>query len=164
MKKSLIKQCLSLLIVLFFLFNFLSLSLFNGKDSVYVKNSSLEQILSVLQNPTDMLSNMMDNNSATKTDNTKKDVEEKSNFLEYILPTDTINISSPSNNFVYLLIKNIANNFYNCLSLEFDYPIKIPFLGCIFLLLLLKLIFSILKRSISINYNKINIERACIVY
>ena len=164
MKKYLIKQCLSLLIMLFFLFNFLSLSLFSGKDSVYVKNSSLEQILSVLQNPTDMLLNMMDNNSATKTDNTKKDVEKKSDFVEYILPTGTINISSPSNNFVYSSIKNIANNFYNCLSLEFDYPIKIPFLECIFLLLLLKLIFSILKRSISINYNKINIERACIVY
>ena len=164
MKVSLKKQCLSLLIIMFFSFNFLSLSLFNGKESTLIKYSSFEQILSALQTPTDLISKMMDNNESEKTNNTKKDKEKNSTFLEYLLPVISVNISSILNNFNIYPIKYLVNSIYNCFSMEIDYPIKIPFLRCIFLLLLLKLIFSILKRSISINYNMINIEkRACIV-
>ena len=47
---------------------------------------------------------------------------------------------------------------------EVEYPIKIPFLQCIFLILLLRLLFVVLPRSISANYNNMNIEEgACIV-
>jgi len=161
MQKSLITQCLSLLITLFFLFNFLFLSLFNDKESVIVKNSSLEQILSALQNPTDMLSKIMDNNSATKTDNTKKNAEQNSKTVEYVLPVATINFFL-SDDFCLYSLKKSVNYIYDYYR-KIDYPIKIPFLECIFLLLLLKLILSILERSILINYNKINIDRACIV-
>ena len=44
-----------------------------------------------------------------------------------------------------------------------EYPLKIPFWLSIFLLLLIKILFNVLPRSISINYNKKYIERACIV-
>ena len=164
MKKSLIIQCLTLLIIMFFCINFLSLSLFNGKESMLVKSSSFEQVLSVLQTPTDLISKMMDNNSSKQTNNTKKDKEENLKFLEYLLPVTFINFSSIANSFNIYPIKHLANSIYIYFVTEIDYPIKIPFLRCIFLLLLLKLIFSILKRSISINYNMINIDkRACIV-
>ena len=164
MKKSLITQCLTLLIIIFFCVNFLSLSLFNGKELTLIKNSSFEQILSVLQMPTDLISKMMDNNSSKQTNNTKKDKEENLKFLEYLLPVTFINFSSIANSFNIYPIKHLANSIYIYFVTEIDYPIKIPFLRCIFLLLLLKLIFSILKRSISINYNMINIDkRACIV-
>ncbi|MBR3627588.1 MAG: hypothetical protein IKN42_01935, partial [Elusimicrobia bacterium] len=118
----------------------------------------------VLQTPTDLISKMMDNNSSKQTNNTKKDKEENLKFLEYLLPVTFINFSSIANSFNIYPIKHLANSIYIYFVTEIDYPIKIPFLRCIFLLLLLKLIFSILKRSISINYNMINIDkRACIV-
>ena len=163
MKKSLIIQCLSLLIILFFSVNFLALSLFNDKGSVSVKNSSFEQILSALQNPTDMLSKMIDNNSKTKSKDKKEDKKTKSEIMEYILPSTATNFSSISNNFGICSIKDLTNYMFDYVVIEIDYPIKIPFINFIFLLLILKLIFSILKRSISINYNEINIDRACIV-
>ena len=60
------------------------------------------------------------------------------------------------------LSTNIAYT-QTCLDKEINYPLKIPFWQLIFLLLILKILFNVLPRSISINYNKKNIERACIV-
>ncbi len=163
MKKYLMKQCISLLIIMFFSVNILYLSLFNGKGSVIVKESSLEQILFVLQTPTDLISKMMDNNTSNQTNSENKDKQDSFKFVDYILPVVSANCSSISNSFNIYSINNLTKHIFDYFVTEIDYPIKIPFLRCIFLLLLLKLIFSILKRSISINYNKINIDRACIV-
>ena len=108
-----------------------------------------------------MLSKVIDNNSAEKTDNTKKNAEQNSKTVEYVLPVVTINFFI-SDDFCFYSLKKSVNYIYDYCK-KFDYPIKIPFLEYIFLLLLLKLILSILERSISIIYNKTNIDRACIV-
>ena len=69
-------------------------------------------------------------------------------------------VSSISN----LLVSNINIFMPEKFVADVEYPIKIPFLQCIFLILLLRLLFVVLPRSISVNYNKVNIDTgACIV-
>ena len=161
MKVSLMKKCISFFIVLFVLTNCLVLS-FNDQTNSAMKYSSLEQILFVVNSPIDILSKMTQPDKTTQKDNNKKEQKQNSYFYECLLP---IEITIPTVfNIGNLLSADISSFVTENFVADVEYPIKIPFLQFIFLLLLLKLIFSILKRSISINYNMINIDkRACIV-
>ena len=146
--------------MLFVLTNCLVLS-FNDKTNSAMKYSSLEQILSVVNSPIDILSKMTQPNKTTQKDNNKKEQKQNSYFYECLLPIEIMipTVFNIGNLFSADISAFVTENFVA----DVEYPIKIPFLNCVFLLLILKLIFTMLKRSISINYNRINIDRACIV-
>ena len=161
MKVSLMKQCISLLVFLFVVANCLAVPFSKGMANNFAKDSSLEQILFAVQTPTDIVSSMMQTNNTAKQSNDKKEKKDVSSFYECLLPVEITlpTISTISN----LLAANISIYISKMFVADVEYPIKIPFLDFIFLLLILKLIFTMLKRSISINYNTLNIDRACIV-
>ena len=162
MKVPFMKQCISLFIFLFVFANCLTVPFSKGMVNNFVKDSSLEQILFAVQTPSDILSSMMQTDKTSQQNKENKKQKDINFFYEYLLPvTITLpTVSSISN----LLTSNInvfmSENFVS----EVEYPIKIPFLQCIFLILLLRLLFVVLPRSISVNYNNINIEEGtCIV-
>lgn len=162
MKVPFMKQCISLFVFLFVFTNCLAVSFSKGIADDFVKGSSLEQILFAVQTPSDILSSMMQTDKTSQQDKENKNQKDTNFFYEYLLPVEITlpTVSSISN----LLTSNtgiyVTENFVS----EVEYPIKIPFLQCIFLILLLRLLFVVLPRSISVNYNNINIEEgACIV-
>ncbi len=161
MKVSFMKQCISLFIFLFVFANCLAVPFSKGVVDSFAKNSSLEQILFAVQTPSDILSSMMQTDKTSQQNKGNKEQKDDSLFYEYLLPMEiTLPIVSSISN---LLVSNINAFMSENFVAEVEYPIKIPFLQCIFLILLLRLLFVVLPRSISVNYNNMNIERvACI--
>ena len=162
MKVPFMKQCISLFIFLFVFTNCLAVPFSKGIADNFVKGSSLEQILFAVQTPSDILSSMMQTDKTSQQNKENKKQKDANFFYEYLLPVEITlpTVSSISN----LLTSNINVFMSENFVAEVEYPIKIPFLQCIFLILLLRLLFVVLPRSISVNYNNINIERgACIV-
>ncbi|MCR4663380.1 MAG: hypothetical protein K5622_05805 [Endomicrobiaceae bacterium] len=159
MKESLIKQCVSLFVIFFVLLNCLVLS-FNSKTDTAVKCSAIEQILFAVNSPVDILSTMTQTDKTTQKDNNKE--EQEKNFYEYLLPAQ---ITIPNIfNFSNVLFLDISKFITESFVVEIEYPIKIPFWQCVFILFMLRLLFVVLPRSISVNYNKLNIDKgACIV-
>ena len=155
------KQCISLFIFLFVFANCLAVPFSKGMVNNFVKDSSLEQILFAVQTPSDILSSMMQVGKTSQQNKENKKQKDTNFFYEYLLPVEITlpTVSSISN----LLTSNTGIYVTENFVADVEYPIKIPFLDFIFLLLILKVIFTMLKRSISINYNEINIDRACIV-
>ena len=162
MKVPFMKQCISLFIFLFVFANCLAVPFSKGVVDSFAKNSSLEQILFAVQTPSVILSSMMQTDKTSQQNKENKKQKDANFFYEYLLPVEiTLPIVSSISN---LLTSNVSIYVTENFVLEVEYPIKIPFLQCIFLILLLKLLFVVLPRSISVNYNNINIERgACIV-
>lgn len=155
------KSKFSLLLLLFFIFNIFSLSFVSGKISSG-KSSSIEQIFSAVQNPINILSNKLDSETKNKTTQSKEEnTNKKISSDEYILSNNLLNLSKDKN--ICVSGQLIYSSIYNFVKEGIYYPLKIPFLRCIFLLLILKLLFNVLPRSISVNYNIRNIEGACIV-
>ena len=162
MKVSFMKQCISLFIFLFVFANCLAVPFSKGVVDSFAKNSSLEQILFAVQTPSDILSSMMQTDKSAQQNKGNKTQKDTNFFYEYLLPVEITlpTVSSISN----LLTSNINVFMSENFVAEVEYPIKIPFLQCIFLILLLRLLFVVLPRSISVNYNNINIEEGtCIV-
>ncbi|MBQ2219764.1 MAG: hypothetical protein II417_03090 [Elusimicrobia bacterium] len=162
MKVSFMKQCISLFIFLFVFANCLAVPFSKGMADGFVKDSSLEQILFAVQTPSDILSSMMQTDKSAQQNKGNKTQKDTNFFYEYLLPVEITlpTVSSISN----LLTSNINVFMSENFVAEVEYPIKIPFLQCIFLILLLRLLFVVLPRSISVNYNNINIEEGtCIV-
>lgn len=154
------KYIISLFTVMFFFVNILSLSFFSANKYEFTELSSIEQIFSNIQNPTDILSNKINKNRTNTTQNENSKNEDNTKILDYVLPTTTINVLSFCQTYQ---IKNIIIFISNYIDTEIQYPMKIPFRCFIFLLLILKLLFNVLPRSISIVCNTDYIERACIV-
>lgn len=162
MKVSFMKQCISLFVFLFVFANCLAVPFSKGMADGFVKGSSLEQILFAVQTPSDILSSMMQTDKSAQQNKGNKTQKDTNFFYEYLLPVEITlpTVSSISN----LLTSNINVFMSENFVAEVEYPIKIPFLQCIFLILLLRLLFVVLPRSISVNYNNINIEEGtCIV-
>lgn len=162
MKVPFMKQCISLFIFLFVFANCLTVPFSKGMVNNFVKDSSLEQILFAVQTPSDILSSMMQTDKSAQQNKGNKTQKDTNFFYEYLLPVEITlpTVSSISN----LLTSNINVFMSENFVAEVEYPIKIPFLQCIFLILLLRLLFVVLPRSISVNYNNINIEEGtCIV-
>lgn len=145
---------------MFFILNFFSLS-FSNKEKKLVKFGVFEQFFSVTKVSNDiiekMFSNKMQNNKSSK----KEKNSNSTKLNEYLVPI-LLSITH-SNSSIFLNANNISFFVLDILCFDIYYPLKIPFLSFIFLLLLTKILFNVLPRSISINYNKLNIEKACIV-
>ena len=166
MKVSLKNKALSLFIVLFLMFNFMSLTITNIKNSDIVKSSIIEHFFAVKTFSDDIVANMLSQKmNGNKQENSKKNSDKKdfNKITEFLVPSivykTTLNSSFNFNN----INKGILL-LTNYLSKEIEYPLKIPFwLLSVFLLLLTKILFNVLPRSISVDYNIQNIEGACIV-
>ena len=162
MKVSFMKQCISLFIFLFVFANCLAVPFSKSTADNFVRGLSLEQILFAVQTPSDILSSMMQTDKSSQQNKENKKQKDTNFFYEYLLPVE---ITLPT----VLGISNLVTSDISVFMLEkfvveVEYPIKIPFLQCIFLILLLRLLFVVLPRSISANYNNMNIEEgACIV-
>lgn len=154
------KYLISLFTIMFFFVNILSISSFSADKYEFTELSLIERIFSNIQNPTDILSNRINKNRTDTTQNKSSKNKDNAKILDYVLPTTTINVLSFCQTYQ---IKNIIVFISNYIDTEIQYPIKIPFRSFVFLLLILKLIFNVLPRSISIICNRDYIERACIV-
>lgn len=158
-------KILSLFILFFFMFNVTSLILTNIRYGDVVGLNITENFFAVKTFSDNivakMLSNKMQNSKQHKTENKKE--QDKSEVYEFLLPSivlpsvSNFGLSFNMNAFVGVCVQKYLNT-------EVEYPLKIPFWFSIFLLLLTKILFNVLPRSISVSYNIQNIERACIVY
>ncbi|MBR4632308.1 MAG: hypothetical protein IKO48_03185 [Elusimicrobia bacterium] len=109
-----------------------------------------------------MLSQKMNGN---KQQRSKKNTDKKdfNKITEFLVPS-TVYKTTLNSSFNFNNINNGILFITNYFSKEIEYPLKIPFwLLSVFLLLLTKILFNVLPRSISVDYNKMYIERACIV-
>ena len=160
------KETLSLFVMFFLMFNFMSLTITNIKNSDIVKSSIIEHFFAVKTFSDDIVANMLSQKmNGNKQENSKKNSDKKdfNKITEFLVPSivykTTLNSSFNFNN-----INNGILFITNYFSKEIEYPLKIPFwLLSVFLLLLTKILFNVLPRSISVDYNKMYIERACIV-
>lgn len=156
-------KLVSILVAFFLFFNMLSLTLTNVKDNKVVNLGIVAQFFSAKNFSMDIVEKMfaqkMQNN---KQDNKTNKKEENNNQNNVVLLSNTA-ITSLFNFEFSNFVSTIAVYTCECSKTILDYPLKIPFWRLIFLLLILKVLFNVLPRSISINYNKKNIERACIV-
>ena len=166
MKVSLKNKALSFFVVLFLMFNFMSLTITNISNTDVVKSSIFEHFFAVKTFSDDIIANMLSQKmNGNKKQNNKKDTDKKdfNKISEFLMPSIISEIMSNSNLNFNSLNSDILL-ITNYLSKEIEYPLKIPFwLLSVFLLLLTKILFNVLPRSISVDYNKMNIERACIV-
>lgn len=166
MKVSLKNKALSLFVMLFLMFNFMSLTITNIKCSGVIKSSMVEHFFAVKTFSDDIVANMLSQKmNGNKQQKSKKDTDKKglNKITEFLIPSIVYKTTLNSN----LNFNNVNNGVLfitNYLSKEIEYPLKIPFwLLSVFLLLLTKILFNVLPRSISVDYNKMYIERACIV-
>ena len=160
------KKILSLFIIFFLMFNFMSLTITNIKSSGVIKSSMVEHFFAVKTFSDDIVANMLSQKmNGNKQQKSKKDTDKKglNKITEFLIPSIVYKTTLNSN----LNFNNVNNGVLfitNYLSKEIEYPLKIPFwLLSVFLLLLTKILFNVLPRSISVDYNKMYIERACIV-
>lgn len=154
---------ISFIVMFMFLFNIFSLSLNYEKRNVLIKTTFTEQFFSALNLPFNLMSTLVQekqNNSAQdKKNNSKKD-NKAFDLRDCILPVVISLMFRCLFGYSYISRVVINNDILNKII---EYPLKIPFWLSVFLLLLIKILFNVLPRSISINYNKKYIERACIV-
>lgn len=167
MKVSLKSRVLSLFVMFFLMFNFMSLTITNIKNSDVIKSGMLEHFFSVKTFSDDIIANMLSQKmNANKQQNNKKNTDKKDFnriISEFLIPS-IISETVLNSNLNFNGISSDILFITNYLSKEIEYPLKIPFwLLSVFLLLLTKILFNVLPRSISVNYNIQNIERACIV-
>ena len=162
MKKYINLKFISFFVMSLFLFNIFSLSLNCEKKDILIKTSFVEQFFSVLNSPSDIVSKMLQEKQNPSDTNKKNNTDKDKTFgvNDYILPV-IISTVFTGLFFGSCLYKIFINN--DLLNKVIEYPLKIPFWLSIFLLLLIKILFNVLPRSISINYNKKHIEMACIV-
>ena len=164
MKVSLKNKALSLFVVLFLMLNFMSLTVTNIKNTGVFKSSIVEHFFAVKTFSDDIVAKMLSQKmNGDKQQNSKKNSDKKefNKITEFLVPSmvykTTLNSSFNFNNVDITFIANY-------LSKVIEYPLKIPFwLLSVFLLLLTKILFNALPRSISVDYIKMYIERACIV-
>ena len=157
-------RLLSTLITFFLLFNFISLTIVNIKDTKVISFGIVAQFFSAKNFSMNVVEKMFAQKmQKNKQDNkaNKKDQENNKNSIVFLLPN--VNIMSMFGFAFYNFTDSVAIYTYEYVNRILDYPLKIPFWRLIFLLLILKILFNLLPRSISINYNKKNIEGACIV-
>lgn len=166
MKVSLKNKALSLFIMLFLMFNFASLIITNIKNTDVVKSSMVEHFFAVKTFSDDIVANMLSQKmNGNKQQRSKKNTDKKdfNKITEFLVPS-TVYKTTLNSSFNFNNINNGILFITNYFSKEIEYPLKIPFwLLSVFLLLLTKILFNVLPRSISVDYNKMYIERACIV-
>lgn len=156
---------LSFFVMFFLLFNVFSLALTNLGYNENIKLSMTEQFFSVRCFSDNIIGKLLLQKMQSGKQNKKNnESKQKNNVVKDFLLSEAIVPIQLSINYVSLLSLDMGNNYVQlCLDKDINYPLKIPFWQIIFLLLILKMLFVVLPRSISINYNKKNIERACIV-
>jgi hypothetical protein len=166
MKVSLKNKALSLFIMLFLMFNFASLIITNIKNADVVKSSMVEHFFAVKTFSDDVVANMLSQKmNGNKQQRSKENTDKKdfNKITEFLVPS-TVYKTTLNSSFNFNNINNGILFITNYFSKEIEYPLKIPFwLLSVFLLLLTKILFNVLPRSISVDYNKMYIERACIV-
>ena len=156
-------KLVSTIVTFFLLFNFISLTLVRVKDTKVTSFGIVAQFFSAKNFSMNVIEKMfaqkMQKNKQNNKTNKKEENNNKSN--DFLIPNTEITslVNFEFTNFV----STVALYTYDCSKTILDYPLKIPFWRLIFLLLILKILFNVLPRSISINYNKKNIEWACIV-
>ena len=166
MKVSLKNKALSLFIMLFLMFSFASLTITNIKNTDIVKSSMVEHFFAVKTFSDDIVANMLSQKmNGNKQQRSKKNTDKKdfNKITEFLVPS-TVYKTTLNSSFNFNNINNGILFITNYFSKEIEYPLKIPFwLLSVFLLLLTKILFNVLPRSISVDYNRMYIERACIV-
>lgn len=151
MKQNYKIKTLSFFIILLFVLNIFSLSFCFEKNNISVTSSLVGKFFASINMTTDILSTMFPQTAQNETHTKKTNKEENKNFIkinEYIGTTNlAITVLILSMIFVVSKTKNLMN-FVNTLR---SYPLKIPLRACIFLLLIKKILFNVLPRSVSIE-------------
>ena len=145
MKVSLKNKALSIFVMLFLMFNFMSWTIINIKYSGVIKSSIVEHFFAVKTFSDDIVANMLSQKmNGNKQQNSKKDTDKKDFYkiTDFLVPSvvykDILN-----SNFNFNIFNTDTLFVKNYLSKEIEYPLKIPFwLLSVFLLLLTKILFN----------------------
>ncbi len=156
-------KLVSILVAFFLFFNSLSLTLANIKDNRVISFGIVAQFFSAKNFSMDIVKKMFAQKMQNNKQNNETNEKEQDNNQNNVVLLPNIGIMSLFNIGYNNLVGTNVLYTYDCSKTILNYPLKIPCWRLIFLLLLLKLLFNVLPRSISINYNKRNIEKACIV-
>lgn len=151
---------ISICVIALFVFNVFSLTFDYKKELALTKTDVIEQFFSTVNFPTDIISKMVQNKTVPQ-NMPETDNKIKLKIKEYML---SLNIFSFAEKTSYVCNQALHFCIYdnNIFAEKIEYPLKIPFWRSIILLLLLKLLFNILPRSVSIKYS-VNMGKACIV-
>lgn len=152
---------ISVCVIALFVFNVFSLTFDYKKDMTLTKTALVEKFFSTVNSPTDIISKMVQNKTSPQnmpdTDN-----KIKLKIKEYMLSLNVFSFTEKVSS-VYNEVLSFCVYGSNVFAEKIEYPLKIPFWRSIILLLLIKLLFNILPRSVSIKHNVKYMERACIV-
>ncbi|WP_372519813.1 hypothetical protein [Candidatus Ruminimicrobiellum ovillum] len=143
----------------------MSLTITNIKSSNVIKSGIVEHFFAAKSFSDDIVANMLSKKMNGNKQKSKKDTDKKdfNKITEFLVPS-IVYKTSLNFGFSFNNVNNGVLFLINYLSKEIEYPLKIPFwLLSVFLLLLIKILFNVLPRSISVDYNKMYIEGACIV-
>ncbi len=156
-------KILSFFVVLFFVLNIFSLSFCFKKKNISASGSVAGKFFASINMTIDVLSTMFPQTAQNKHQTKKANKDSNKNFVKINEYIGTANLTITMLNLILIFVVYKIKNSTNFIPELKSYPLKIPLRLSVFLLLLMKILFNVLPRSISINYNKKHIERACIV-
>ena len=155
-------KALSFFVILFFVLNVFSLSFCFEKKKFSIKDDIAGKFFASINMTTGILSTMFPQPAQSKNQTPKTTEKDNKNFIkisEYISTANLIIAVLNLNMFFAVYKIKILENFSNTFK---SYPLKIPLRMCIFLLLLMKMLFNVLPRSVSLS-SLFCVKRACIV-
>ena len=161
MKGYLSLRFISVFIIVLFVFNIFSLTFDYKKENTLTKIALVEHFFSTVNFPTDIISKMVKSKTAPQ-NMPETDNKIKLKIKEYVLSLNILSFTEKVSS-VYNKLLSFCIGSNNIFAENIEYPLKIPFWRSIILLLLMRLLFNILPRSVSIKYSVKYMGRACIV-
>lgn len=145
-----------LLPIMTILSGFSSFAHYSNINTFSVKTTVLENFFSTLNLPANALAKMLSSKNNSNTDSgNKKDSQKDNKFINdnFALPSFSNSFMSVKNIILFAGADIIAGLNNIAISMNIEYPLKIPLWRLIFFLLLLKLLQTVLPRSSSVDYN-----------
>ncbi len=149
-----------ILVLVFFVLNIFSLSGIFDEKKIAIGGNAIEQFFATVTQPADIISNMMAQKTQKKPPVNNQKTKENKNCLkvtEYV-PTVTIILTMLLAGFVLYRIRILMEQF----TMMVNYPIKIPWRTCIFLLMIKKILFNVLPRSADAYGYKYAVCKVCV--
>ena len=152
---------LSFFIVLFFLLNIFSLTGIFDMKSFVVEGSAIEQFYSAVSMPSDIIGKMMSQKAQDKTPYSKADNKE-SKKDSAVMSGYAVSAATSVTMLFWSFVLCVGGKVVNGISPAESYPLKVPWRGSIFLILIMKLLFNIRPRAGDIYAYNYTIKKACV--
>lgn len=152
-------KILSSLIVCLFALNIFALTGIVESKSIAMVGTSVEQFFVTVGQPSDILAKMMSQKAQNKTpcNKTKQESKKDVKMTDY-----AITAVSAITLLFWSFVLCVGGNLSEQITKITKYPLKIPWRLWIFLILIMKMLFNILPRSISVNVYAYAVKKACV--